>query len=197
MYSFSPNFFTSSPALASCNQNIFVNPIPERKKSRLCRSLAVPFTREKPSTLALQSPSFKTPRLEKRLYVDQTVDMPYFRQMIHAYSEYLLTLGLYEKRSQLLYSIGISFERAPMKRLILEVVSECTCLVKVPSCKKCKHQRLKCTFCRLPSRGISIFCLKCFHGGHLKCMKEAFGENGKHTECLSGCGCECVFSIEQ
>lgn len=50
--------------------------------------------------------------------------------------------------------------------------------------------QLKCTFCRLPVKGMANVCLKCGHGGHMEHVKYWFDE--KSDVCASGCGCYCL-----
>lgn len=56
------------------------------------------------------------------------------------------------------------------------------------ACTKCKNL-LKCTFCRLPVKGMANLCLKCGHGGHTEHLMYWFE---KSDVCASGCGCYCL-----
>lgn len=58
-----------------------------------------------------------------------------------------------------------------------------------PACKGCKQYLLKCTFCRLPVKGMANLCLKCGHGGHTEHLLYWFE---KSDVCASGCGCYCL-----
>ena len=62
-----------------------------------------------------------------------------------------------------------------------------------------RAERTRCTVCQLPARGLVWFCGVCGHGGHLRCMREWFGERGGGQAlgmalggCPSGCGCRCL-----
>ncbi|GES75763.1 WD repeat protein [Rhizophagus clarus] len=52
------------------------------------------------------------------------------------------------------------------------------------------HRRagIKCSICHRIVKGLSNFCMFCFHGGHTKHIHEWFEGN---NECPTGCGCQC------
>lgn len=53
-----------------------------------------------------------------------------------------------------------------------------------------EHSFMSVVIClRHVSIGSGVFCLVCFHGGHVEHMKAWFSTN---TECPTGCGCECL-----
>jgi len=44
------------------------------------------------------------------------------------------------------------------------------------ACEKC-NKYTKCAYCRLPVKGLLLWCQKCCHAGHLQCMMNWFKAN--------------------
>ncbi|EGC35117.1 hypothetical protein DICPUDRAFT_55360 [Dictyostelium purpureum] len=53
-------------------------------------------------------------------------------------------------------------------------------------CEKCNRIASKCSICRLPVKGVFVWCQGCGHGGHLDHMKSWFIDN-KQKSCPTGC----------
>eukprot|EP00126_Sphaerothecum_destruens_P007224 Sdes_comp19748_c0_seq1m11759 len=70
---------------------------------------------------------------------------------------------------------------------------ECGTLLSGTDCVPCKRIAFTCSICRLGVRGISSFCLSCFHGGHVQHYREWFQH---HQVCPTGCGCCCIFEAD-
>ncbi|EEB05210.1 ubiquitin-protein ligase E3 [Schizosaccharomyces japonicus yFS275] len=65
-------------------------------------------------------------------------------------------------------------------------------------CSKCQlvNQGVQCVICELPMRTPTYVCKRCFHGGHLKCLRswvKQFAKSGTPMVCAYGCGCDCNF----
>lgn len=55
-------------------------------------------------------------------------------------------------------------------------------------CEKCKStEASKCFYCRLPVKGLYLWCQSCCHGGHVECLSRWFTNNSK---CPCGHLCE-------
>ena len=210
-HSFSPNFRTSSPALAAANEYLRVIPDPiantftqPQRKSRLCKSLQTPFT----VVWNNRNTSHKVDPVNHLAGLESSKNTPIlrllesYRPWIYSYSNYLYDCGLFEKRIQLLKATVTK----PFAQSWLDCEKTtgyfsvpCSCSPTSPNCTICQKKALQCTFCRRSTKGLSIYCIKCRHGGHLKCMKKFFldfprFEGDAGPECLTGCGCICIFS---
>jgi hypothetical protein len=135
----------------------------------------------KPSKLRsslLMSGCLPPRRIEKETtFLPQIIDCT-FQIAIQQYANYLYSLGLYEKRAQLL-KLSNQSTMAPS----LHISHPCSCN-KIPC--ECKA---KCPYCRLSCKTLTAFCLVCKHGGHANCMAKWFQ---KERFCITGCGCECA-----
>lgn len=49
--------------------------------------------------------------------------------------------------------------------------------------------RAPCALCGMGVQGLSLWCLRCGHGGHVECLTEWYGAYA--AECPAGCGCAC------
>ena len=54
-------------------------------------------------------------------------------------------------------------------------------------CEKCNKYMI-CAYCRLPLKGLLLWCQVCCHAGHLKCMMKWFEQK---SVCPGACECKC------
>jgi len=59
-------------------------------------------------------------------------------------------------------------------------------------CNRCRKNATACVICDCPVKGLSTFCLLCYHGGHSQHLRQWFS---KQRYCPSGCGCQCSLSL--
>lgn len=109
-------------------------------------------------------------------------------QGAQSYADFLYCHGLLFKRSELLKILRIrSSEDVP------KVGSFCErCKQNSQICSICQKNPVICSICRNNVKGMSTFCLKCGHGGHLSHVRDWFSKN---ELCPSGCGCKCSMSL--
>ncbi|KAI6038574.1 hypothetical protein EDC04DRAFT_1953831 [Pisolithus marmoratus] len=116
---------------------------------------------------------------------------------ILSYAEVLLKWQLDSKRLELLNAVKISaFVNTPpvsQREFGFDVQPTCKrCGRKQPTdaetCSLCGARPGKplCSICRLPVKGLSIWCGQCLHISHVKCWRETLPD-----VCGSGCGCLC------
>ncbi|KAI6032602.1 hypothetical protein F5J12DRAFT_795392 [Pisolithus orientalis] len=116
---------------------------------------------------------------------------------IVSYAEVLLKWQLDSKRLELLNAVKTSeFVKTPpvsQREFGFDVQ---------PTCKRCGHKQAtnvetcsfcgarpgkpSCSICRLPVKGLSIWCGQCLHISHVKCWRDT-----QSNVCGSGCGCPC------
>jgi hypothetical protein len=149
---------------------------------------------QKPPKLSRNSLLTVRKQLCKRLILNENPKTPFasqYQKEILAYSEYLYSLQLYQKRARLL-NLTTTIQKPECN---LTVSLYCVCLVnRDKDCDKCFPKKsLVCPYCRIPCKGISSFCEVCMHGGHLACMKQWFIEE-PDAGCVTGCGCFCLDS---
>jgi len=58
-------------------------------------------------------------------------------------------------------------------------------------CSNCQKIAQTCAICRVPVRGLFVWCQGCGHGGHLLHVREWYNLN---THCPTGCGHKCEYS---
>lgn len=61
-------------------------------------------------------------------------------------------------------------------------------------CAKCAKCASICHICHKPVRGLYHWCPVCCHGGHIECTRKWFN---LHKTCASGCGHDCVQSLQK
>ncbi|KAL4495006.1 hypothetical protein ABPG72_015706 [Tetrahymena utriculariae] len=61
-----------------------------------------------------------------------------------------------------------------------------------PKCDSC-NKIIKCSYCKLPVKGLLLWCQVCAHGGHAKELSQWFKTN---SECPTGCGHNCFSSLK-
>lgn len=113
------------------------------------------------------------------------------------YADILYRWKLIEKRAQLLKTIQTT--TLTDKDSVVSFVTECgtdSCMNDNKyctnyKCRKCNKISLNCIICKLPIKGSTNHCVKCGHGGHTIHMLEWFQV---HTQCPTGCGCNCLQS---
>ncbi|KAK5578609.1 hypothetical protein RB653_008281 [Dictyostelium firmibasis] len=76
------------------------------------------------------------------------------------------------------------------------LISACsTCGKSIPQnsilCEKCNKASSKCSICRLPVKGMWVWCQGCGHGGHLEHMKSWFVDKNQKS-CPTGCAHICT-----
>jgi hypothetical protein len=113
-----------------------------------------------------------------------------YNRMRGVYAEYLFSLGLLEKRAEVLQYIDV----IPVPHQGLEIRRECReCADKAGICSDgCRVDSTRCVICREVCRGLIWVCIGCGHGGCVCCVRGWFGE--EEGGCASGCGCFCVFN---
>ncbi|KAJ7205052.1 hypothetical protein GGX14DRAFT_551619 [Mycena pura] len=124
-----------------------------------------------------------------------------FVNHVHLYAEVLFSWQLYHKRLELLKSIshldaaedtqhstGIHKSSGMMRRCL-----GCGDIMEQDknACRNCSRPcgMPHCTVCRLPVKGLSRSCLRCFHVTHISCWGRL-----DSPLCPSGCGCLCDLS---
>lgn len=125
--------------------------------------------------------------------------------IMHIYAEFLYRLNLLNQRAMVLKNVGSNSayseifktrhssieppeERLP--NLSLQCCNKnCRTKCRSAQCPNCKRFTLYCSICRLPARGSSSICMKCFHGGHVNHFNTWFNE---YDFCPAGCGCKCL-----
>ncbi|KAL9653779.1 hypothetical protein ABK040_012840 [Willaertia magna] len=96
----------------------------------------------------------------------------------------------------------IEFEQYPLQQQQQQVIKEGTTLT--PRSGEVNRQQalssqlqqqqtkktfLTCSLCRVPVRGVCVYCYNCGHGGHIEHMQKWFSSN---DTCPAGCGCSCL-----
>ncbi|KAJ7084577.1 hypothetical protein B0H15DRAFT_386319 [Mycena belliarum] len=116
-----------------------------------------------------------------------------FLNHVHIYADLLFSWQLFHKRLELLKSVS-RYDAAPESAQhgigLMRSCSKCGEIVEAgkTACRSCSRPSgaLQCTVCRLPVRGLSRSCLRCFHVTHISCWKRL-----DVPICPSGCGCVC------
>ncbi|EAS01120.2 WD domain, G-beta repeat protein (macronuclear) [Tetrahymena thermophila SB210] len=75
-----------------------------------------------------------------------------------------------------------------------QFLTKCVCGKSLdgPKCDSC-NKIIKCSYCKLPVKGLLLWCQVCAHGGHAKELSQWFKTN---TECPTGCGHNCFSSLK-
>lgn len=136
------------------------------RKSRLGMSLYRPFSH--PGSRE-QIGSLKVRYTASLITSTPVIDFTVWKQQVNVYADYLYCCGFFEDRCVLLKLIG----GGETSHKYLDLVSN----------------QSKCGLCRLPVRGLGLYCPQCFHGGHARCLEDSGNEIG----CIVGCGCECSY----
>lgn len=112
---------------------------------------------------------------------------------INAYAELLFRWHLLRQRAELIkcFTSQFTLPSEDYRLGIDRVCASCGKTVGSPNretCFSCKGQvpLPRCSFCRLPIKGLSRICRECGHVTHMKCSSSL--GNG----CVTGCGCICV-----
>ncbi|KAJ3336224.1 hypothetical protein HDU91_001851, partial [Kappamyces sp. JEL0680] len=105
-----------------------------------------------------------------------------YSNMVLNYSNYLYQLGLFIQRAQLLKACGwvhcVNLDRSSRAGLVLEFPTipqdQDAKPSDTPGDSRPNRSAHKCSLCRLSVKGLSMYCSKCRHGGHMSCMRRAF-----------------------
>ncbi|KAJ7739030.1 hypothetical protein DFH07DRAFT_983862 [Mycena maculata] len=116
-----------------------------------------------------------------------------FVNHIHIYADLLFSWQLYHKRLELLKSVNHPDAVGEAAQHDLGLIRNCTnCNTIVEAgknaCPNCARfcGMPHCTVCRLPVKGLSRSCLRCFHVTHIACWRRL-----SVPSCPLGCGCVC------
>ncbi|KAJ7500604.1 hypothetical protein B0H11DRAFT_784912 [Mycena galericulata] len=120
-----------------------------------------------------------------------------FLSHIHIYADVLFSWQLFHKRLELLKSVKYpdTVGDSTQHRIgLLRSCPHCHHIVEQDrnSCPNCSRPcgMPHCTVCRLPVKGLSRSCLRCFHVTHILCWRRL-----DVPICPSGCGCLCFASL--
>ncbi|KAF7354044.1 WD-REPEATS-REGION domain-containing protein [Mycena venus] len=116
-----------------------------------------------------------------------------FMNHVYIYADVLFSWQLFHKRLELLKSVNYTDTAANGEQHGIGMIRTCTTCGEMVeqgknACRNCARPcgMPHCTVCRLPVKGLSRSCLRCFHVTHISCWR--------HLDvpiCPSGCGCLC------
>ncbi|KAJ7029772.1 hypothetical protein C8F04DRAFT_1115839 [Mycena alexandri] len=115
-----------------------------------------------------------------------------FLNHVHIYADVLFSWRLFHKRLELLKSVNHTDTVAGGAEHGIGLLRACVCGEVVElgknACRNCSRPcgMPHCTVCRLPVKGLSRSCLRCFHVTHISCWRRL-----DVPRCPSGCGCLC------
>ncbi|KAF7373833.1 WD-REPEATS-REGION domain-containing protein [Mycena sanguinolenta] len=116
-----------------------------------------------------------------------------FVKHISIYADVLFSWQLFHKRLELLKSVNHIDTLSDSAQHEIGMIRSCTTCGEVVeqgknSCRNCSRpcSTPHCTVCRLPVKGLSRSCLRCFHVTHISCWRRL-----DVPICPSGCGCLC------
>jgi len=110
-----------------------------------------------------------------------------------SYIELLRTYQFYQESNEIIKSCPLSIISDGNKKstTFLARCGKCRKITESDSeyiCSNCKDFISVCTICKLPVKGLMLWCQVCGHGGHYKEVYEWFLNN---SECASGCSHKC------
>ncbi|KAJ7148202.1 hypothetical protein C8R46DRAFT_1167201 [Mycena filopes] len=118
-----------------------------------------------------------------------------FGNHIYIYADVLFSWQLFHKRLELLKSVNHTDTVLDGAEHAIGMIRTCTGAgcgepveVGKTACRNCSRpcSMPQCTVCRLPVKGLSRSCLRCFHVTHISCWRRL-----DVPLCPSGCGCMC------
>ncbi|KAJ7894421.1 hypothetical protein B0H14DRAFT_3854291 [Mycena olivaceomarginata] len=116
-----------------------------------------------------------------------------FMNHVYIYADVLFSWQLFHKRLELLKSVNYADSIADSAQHGIGMIRSCTTCSEVVeqgknACRNCSRPcgMPHCTICRLPVKGLSRSCLRCFHVTHISCWRRL-----DVPICPSGCGCLC------
>ncbi|KAJ7690925.1 hypothetical protein B0H14DRAFT_3906345 [Mycena olivaceomarginata] len=116
-----------------------------------------------------------------------------FMNHVYIYADVLFSWQLFHKRLELLKSVNYADSIVDSAQHGIGMIRSCTTCGEVVeqgknACRKCSRPcgMPHCTICRLPVKGLSHSCLRCFHVTHISCWRRL-----DELICPSGCGCLC------
>ncbi|KAJ7613889.1 hypothetical protein DFH06DRAFT_1014506 [Mycena polygramma] len=119
--------------------------------------------------------------------------MTAFQNHVRIYADVLFSWQLFHKRLELLKSVNHADTIADSAQHGIGMLRSCIGCGEVVeqgknACPNCSRpcSMPQCTVCRLPVKGLSRSCLRCFHVTHISCWKRL-----DVPICPSGCGCLC------
>ncbi|XP_071547445.1 GATOR2 complex protein WDR59 isoform X3 [Panulirus ornatus] len=116
-----------------------------------------------------------------------------FDEMKRAYADILYRWGLLEQRAMIMKYLQVQ----PPAHKGVEFQTDCVHCgqsAKGPQCLYCRRFSFSCSICHVAVKGASNFCVVCGHGGHAYHVLEWFRD---HSECPTGCGCDCIEEMDQ
>ncbi|CAL4068275.1 unnamed protein product, partial [Meganyctiphanes norvegica] len=111
-----------------------------------------------------------------------------YDELRRAYADILYRWGLLKQRAMVLKYL----QAAPAPHRGVEFQTECGFCgqsAKGPQCLYCRRFSFSCAICHIAVKGACNFCMVCGHGGHASHMIEWYRN---HSECPTGCGCDCI-----
>ncbi|TFK18369.1 hypothetical protein FA15DRAFT_760641 [Coprinopsis marcescibilis] len=140
--------------------------------------------------------TFEAPVLEERAPPSFSEAMiTQFHRHVYLYAELLFRWQLFNKRLELLNAVVKLDPPVDEKQHKIGLVRRCArpdCSMLLDEkghiCSHCStpNSLPACTICRLPVRGLSRNCLRCFHVTHISCW-----DSLDVPLCPTGCGCFC------
>ncbi|KAJ6566840.1 hypothetical protein B0H19DRAFT_1067114 [Mycena capillaripes] len=119
--------------------------------------------------------------------------MTAFLNHVYIYADVLFSWQLFHKRLELLKSVNYADTVADGTQHGIGMIRSCMDCGEVVeqgknACRNCSRPcgLPHCTVCRLPVKGLSRSCLRCFHVTHISCWRRL-----DVPICPSGCGCLC------
>ncbi|KAF8209638.1 hypothetical protein K438DRAFT_1711879 [Mycena galopus ATCC 62051] len=116
-----------------------------------------------------------------------------FMNHVYIYADMLFSWQLFHKRLELLKSVNYANIVADSGQHSIGMIRSCTTCGEMVeegknACRNCSRPcgMPHCTVCRLPVKGLSRSCLRCFHVTHISCWRRL-----DVPLCPSGCGCLC------
>jgi len=119
-----------------------------------------------------------------------------YNKFVLSYAEILNRWGLFDKRVEILKYITnkqiLDNSKQECEGLTFRTVcSACSLVCEQSICKVCKS-RFRCSICNIPTKGLSMFCFTCGHGGHPDHMSDWF--KNESICAVENCRCICTFS---
>lgn len=113
---------------------------------------------------------------------------------IRLYAEILYRWNLLEQRAKVLKFTSVV---TVSRQYGVKMLCACGCCGHISSsvtCCVCSRYSVTCVICRVPVRGMAVFCLSCGHGGHLRHVQQWFEVR---STCPAGCNCQCIDSFRR
>jgi len=133
--------------------------------------------------------SRKNTQPSTKIYDDSLLaPSPLYNQYRKYYAELLYRWGEQQKSCEILKYLDTHKEKHKGIDFIIKCSSCKGSLQTGGYCPTCKSHGFLCSLCNLPVKGLSSFCMLCYHGGHTQHLQKWFKD---HKVCPTGCGCAC------